>query len=124
LSQLYAMRATFHEALIEQFIQCMGIYPVGSAVEMSTGEVGVVMAQNAVRRLLPRVMLVLDPDWKPLPHPQIILDLMRDPKTPVGDTYRIRRTIPMEKLPIDPNEFFLPWLDPEAGRRAGDVRRT
>jgi HD-GYP domain-containing protein (c-di-GMP phosphodiesterase class II) len=120
LNQLHAMRAGFHEALVEQFIQCIGIYPVGSAVEMNTGEIGVVMAQNAVRRLLPRVMLVLDPEWKPLPHPQVILDLMKEPMSATGEPYRIRRTLPMEKLPIDPNDFFLPWYRSEQGARPAD----
>lgn len=123
LNQLHAMRACFHEALVEQFIQCIGIYPVGSAVEMNTGEIGVVMAQNAVRRLLPRVMLILDREWKPLPHPQVILDLMRDPKTATGEAYRIRRTLPMEKLPIDPNDFFLPWFRSEQTARANGGSR-
>jgi hypothetical protein len=118
------MRACFHEALVEQFIQCIGIYPVGSAVEMNTGEIGVVMAQNAVRRLLPRVMLILDREWKPLPHPQVILDLMRDPRTATGEPYRIRRTLPMEKLPIDPNDFFLPWFRSEQSARANGERKV
>jgi len=124
LNQLHAMRACFHEALVEQFIQCIGIYPVGSAVEMNTGEIGVVMAQNAVRRLLPRVMLILDREWKPLPHPQVILDLMRDPRTATGEPYRIRRTLPMEKLPIDPNDFFLPWFRSEQSARANGERKV
>jgi HD-GYP domain-containing protein (c-di-GMP phosphodiesterase class II) len=124
LNQLHAMRASFHEALVEQFIQCIGIYPVGSAVELNTGEVGVVMAQNLVRRLLPRVMLVLDAAWNPLPPPQVILKLMREPKNATGEPYRIRRTLPMDKLPIDPNDFFLPWFQPESGARTYVDRRS
>ncbi len=50
LSLLHKLRGTlFHEALVEQFIQCIGIYPVGSAVELSSGEIGIVIAQNLVR---------------------------------------------------------------------------
>ena len=119
LNQLYAMRGkVFDEALVEQFIQCIGIYPVGSAVEMNSGEIGIVMAQNPVRRLQPRVMLVLDPHYKQLPHPQVILDLTREPKTGSGEPYRIRRTLPLQKLPIDPNDFFIPWIRSEEGRSA------
>jgi HD-GYP domain-containing protein (c-di-GMP phosphodiesterase class II) len=111
LNQLHSMRGKcFHGALVEQFIQCVGIYPVGSAVEMNTGDIGIVMSQNPVRRLLPRVMLVLDREKKQLPHPQVILDLMRDPKTPNGEPYRIRRALPLERLPINPAEFFIPWI--------------
>ena len=73
---------------------------------MNTGEIGIVIAQNLVRRLQPRVMLVLDPDWKALPT-QIVLDLMREPRATVDEPYRIRRTLPRDKLPINPRDFFL-----------------
>ena len=45
--------ASFSPALVEQFIQCVGVYPVGSAVELNSGEVGIVIAQNPLRRLQP-----------------------------------------------------------------------
>lgn len=96
----------FKEALVERFIQCIGIYPVGSAVELNSGEVGIVIAQNQVRRLQPRVMIILGVDWRPV-HPQVILDLVKQPKTDADEPYRIRRTLPKDKLPIDPYQFFL-----------------
>ena len=107
LSLLHKLRGTlFHEALVEQFIQCIGIYPVGSAVELSTGEVGLVIAQNLVRRLQPRVMVVLDRSGT-LVRPHRILDLIKDPLTASGDPYRIRRTLPKDALPIDVKDFFI-----------------
>src|SRR5207342_2969266 len=61
LSILYKGRGTlFHPALVEQFIQCVGVFPVGSVVELNSGEIGIVVAQNEVRRLQPRVMVVQD----------------------------------------------------------------
>jgi HD-GYP domain-containing protein (c-di-GMP phosphodiesterase class II) len=107
LSLMHKLRGKlFHEALVEQFIQCIGIYPVGGAVELNTGEVAIVIAQNLVRRLQPRVMVILDREWKPI-HPQKILDLVKEPKASADEPYRIRRTLPKDKLPIDPSEFFL-----------------
>jgi HD-GYP domain-containing protein (c-di-GMP phosphodiesterase class II) len=107
LSLMHKLRSTlFHEALVEQFIQCIGIYPVGSAVELNTGEVGIVIAQNLVRRLQPKVMVILDPQWKPM-RTQLILDLVKEPKTAADEPYRIRRTLPKDSLPIDPSDFFL-----------------
>lgn len=65
LTYMYNARHTdFHEELITQFIQCMGIYPIGSIVELSNGEIGVVVTVNRVRRLKPRVALVLTADKK------------------------------------------------------------
>jgi hypothetical protein len=107
LSLMYNLRRKlFHEALVEQFIQCIGIFPVGSAVELNTGEVAIVIAQNLVRRLQPRVMVILDPHWQPV-HPQRILDLVKQPVSELDEPYRIRRTLPKDKLPIEPAEFFL-----------------
>jgi HD-GYP domain-containing protein (c-di-GMP phosphodiesterase class II) len=97
----------FDEALVEQFIQCIGVYPVGSAVELNTGETGLVVAQNPVRRLLPRVMVMFDADGG-LIHPHLMLDLMKEPKTPSGQPYRIRRTMPSnDELPLDASELLI-----------------
>lgn len=73
VSLLYEQRDTgFQAALVEQFIQSIGVYPTGTLVELSGGEVGVVVAQNTSRRLRPQVMLVLDRAKQPLPRPEII----------------------------------------------------
>jgi len=107
LSALYKQRDDlFQGALVEQFIQCIGIYPVGSVVELNTGEIGIVLAQNLARRLQPRVMVILDRDLKPL-NPQKVLDLLKEPKATADEPYRIRRTLPTDKLPINPRDFFL-----------------
>jgi HD-GYP domain-containing protein (c-di-GMP phosphodiesterase class II) len=70
---MYAGRGTlFQPTLIERFIQCLGIYPVGSVVELSTGEVGVVVALNRQSRLKPRVALVRQPDRTLYPVPPVV----------------------------------------------------
>ena len=51
-------------------------------------------------------MVVLDSSWKPI-RPQVILDLIKEPKATADEPYRIRRTLPKDKLPIDLEEFFL-----------------
>ena len=91
LHNLYTSRdQAFKSDLVEQFIQCVGVFPVGSLVELNSGEVAVVVSQNRARRLKPRVMLVLDKERQPYPSP-IMLDLIYDPLTPAGDAYRILR---------------------------------
>jgi len=73
LRQMYGWRGRdFHPRLVEQFIQCLGIYPIGSVVELSTGEIGVVVTTNRVRRLKPRVTLILDNDNRPYDTPPTI----------------------------------------------------
>ena len=54
----------FQDELVEQFLQCLGVYPTGSLVEMSSGEVGMIMSQNRVQRLKPKIMMLLDENKK------------------------------------------------------------
>jgi HD-GYP domain-containing protein (c-di-GMP phosphodiesterase class II) len=96
----------FHPALVEQFIQCIGVFPVGSVVELNSGEVAIVIAQNMVRRLQPRIMVVKDTHGHPL-IPYKMLDLMKEPKVRPGEPYRIQRTLEYDSVKIDPRELFL-----------------
>jgi len=96
----------FHPALVEQFIQCIGVFPVGSVVELNSGEVAIVIAQNMVRRLQPRILVVKDAHGHPL-IPYKMLDLMKEPKVIPGEPYRIQRTLEYDTVKIDPRELFL-----------------
>ncbi|MEZ5728792.1 MAG: HD-GYP domain-containing protein [Burkholderiaceae bacterium] len=58
--------SSFHEPFAEQFVQAVGIFPTGSFVELSTGEVAIVLAHNRVRRLEPKVLVLTWPDKRPL----------------------------------------------------------
>lgn len=61
LQELYrGIGSLYQGEIVEQFLQCLGTYPTGSLVELSNGEVGIVIEQNQARRLRPRVMLLLD----------------------------------------------------------------
>lgn len=98
LSLLHKQRGSaLHEALTEQFIEYIGIYPVGSGVELNTGEAGLVIAQDPVRRLSPRVMVTRDAAGSPI-NGHTILDLTEDPRTPAGEPYRIQRALPREQV--------------------------
>jgi putative nucleotidyltransferase with HDIG domain len=78
LKKMYEWRDNAFDAdLVEKFIQCMGIYPIGSLVEMNTGSIGVVATINRERRLRPKVVLVLTADKTPFEKPKVI-DMMED----------------------------------------------
>lgn len=62
----------FPQELLEEFIKCLGIYPIGSIVELNTGEVGVVMTVNRMHHLRPIVMLLLNPAKEPYPIQKMI----------------------------------------------------
>ncbi len=77
LNMMYGMMPdTFASELMESFIRCLGIYPVGSVVELSSGEVGVVVTVNRKNQLRPTVALVMDRDKRPLDmHRMLNLEL-------------------------------------------------
>lgn len=61
INMLYDRRGTqFQQELVEEFIQCLGVYPTGSLALLSSGEVGIVISQNPVRRLRPKLLIVRD----------------------------------------------------------------
>ena len=104
LQQIYAARNRLHQAeMIEQFQVCLGVYPTGSLVELSTGEVAIVMAQNQVRRLRPRVAILSEPNKQPLDDFRPV-DLMQ-----LGDDegVDIVRSLAVGDYGIDASRFFL-----------------
>lgn len=96
----------FSANVVDGFIQCIGLYPAGTLVELNSGEVAVVIAQNRVRRMQPRVLVLLCADKTPNHHPPT-LDLLYSPLTPAGEPYRILRALPTGAHGIDPSEFYL-----------------
>lgn len=73
IRQLYKQRDTaFEGALVEEFIQAVGLYPSGTMVLLSTGEVAVVLAEGRTRRLKPQVLLLLDNNKQPLDTSKVI----------------------------------------------------
>jgi HD-GYP domain-containing protein (c-di-GMP phosphodiesterase class II) len=106
LDEIHEMRGIqFSTEIVDQLIQFFGIYPVSTLVELNTGEVAVVIQQNQVRRLLPRLMVILGPDKTKNEFPAT-LDLLNAPKTPDGESYKIVRGIPPDSYGININEFY------------------
>ncbi|AMC35650.1 HD-GYP domain-containing protein [Janthinobacterium sp. B9-8] len=95
----------FHHALVEQFAQCIGVFPVGALVELSTGDIGIVAGQNRSRRLKPKILLILGPDKLPHARPSL-LDLMINPAMNAGQEITIRKEWPQGSFNINPQEYF------------------
>ncbi len=62
----------FQAELVEAFIQAVGIYPAGTIVELTSGEIGIVVAESRTRRLLPKVILVLNRKKEHYPRPKLV----------------------------------------------------
>ena len=107
IDEINSMRdERFTASVVDEFIQFIGLYPVGTLVELNSGEVGVVYEQNRIRRLKPRVMLLLGPD-KTRNHSPGVLNLLNDPLVRDGLPYRIVRVLPAGSFGLDPKEFYL-----------------
>jgi HD-GYP domain-containing protein (c-di-GMP phosphodiesterase class II) len=107
ISALYKSRGVHFDAnLVEQFIRFIGIFPVGSLVELNTGEIGVVISQNPTERLKPRVMVIRDVKGYALPV-QKLLDLARSPKATAEEPYRIVRSLEQGYVPVTSEELFM-----------------
>lgn len=107
LQALYRARDRMFQAeVVEQFLQCLGVYPTGSLVELNTGEVGVVMAQNQVRRLRPRLMLLLDTEKKPY-EPYRDVDLMQHGVDLADGGVKIAQALEPGAYGLRPEELFL-----------------
>ncbi len=90
----------FQPELVEEFIQAVGIYPAGSLVELSSGEVAVVVAQYRTQRLRPQVMVMLDAEKHPLPKSRM-LDLKKETRTAGGKPLEIVASLKPEAYGIN-----------------------
>lgn len=107
VKSLYEWRdVDFQSELIEQFIQVVGIYPVGTIVELSDGRVGVIIAQNRVWRLRPQVMLLLDESKQSYKNFDII-NLFTDITGIDGQSLDIVRSVEPHMYGIDPQQYYI-----------------
>ena len=83
LQNIYNSREKlFQIDLVEQFMQCMGVYPTGSLVELSSGAVAAVLSQNAEQRMKPKILMLLDGKKRPLKKHRVF-DLVKQDKSPL-----------------------------------------
>lgn len=106
LKILYGQVGThYHAPLVEQFVQAIGVFPAGSLVELTSGEVATVLAHNRVRRLEPRVLVLTDTQKQPI-HEPMPLDLLLQPKAADGTDIKIVRGLPTGAYGLDLRQFY------------------
>ena len=99
-------RATWMGTLVQQFVQVVGVYPVGSCVLLSTGEKAIVKQINHHAPIQPVVVLLTNNNAHPLSTP-VDLDLA----TQVGQPNRkIASILDPVTMGINPRTY----LDKEA----------
>lgn len=101
LRYLYLYRNKFFDSdLTEKFIQCLGVYPVGSLVELATGEVAIVISIPPESHLYPRLLLVRDSHKKPYQPPHI-MNLAQFARSEHAEKYAITKVLPSGAYDVD-----------------------
>ena len=90
--------------LVVKFIECLSVYPHGTIVEMTNGELAIVMEINQQERLRPKVMLLRDKHH--LPVEEKLIDLSNREKDSNSQIYTIKRTVRAADYDIDIAEFY------------------
>ncbi|MCX4026756.1 HD-GYP domain-containing protein [Endozoicomonas sp. SM1973] len=98
------MGTHFDAELAREFIKCIGIYPPGSIVEMTNGEVGIVISNDDIRRLKPRVLLLLN-EFKE-PRKQRLVDLTKIDLDAESKPYVIKRELINGTYGVDIKDYF------------------
>ena len=96
----------FNAGLVELFIQAIGIFPVGTLVELSTGDYAVVLEQGRRRRLKPKVLVVSAPDKTPLEVP-FVLDLLHGEGASTDRVPYIRQGLAAASFAVDTTEYYV-----------------
>ncbi len=93
----------FERTLIEKFVQCIGIYPFNSLVELNTGQCGIVVSVNHHNLLRPQVRIILDRNKKT--QSPTLVDLAVEKDSSGAYTYSIVSELDPSVLGVDVNEF-------------------
>lgn len=111
LNPFMAIRAVFERSntdpldriLAEHIVQSLGVYPIGTFVQLTTGERGIVISFNVQDRLRPTIRLVTGEDGKPMTAPSD-MDLAE-----LGDRQSettIQRVLDPERYHVNVEEYF------------------
>lgn len=94
----------FSPSLTQEFMRCVGIYPVGTMVMLESGRLGVVVEPHESNLLTPKVNVFFNTRSQTYIRPEL-LDLSRALGFGGGD--KIVRHESPEKWRVDPNRFLL-----------------
>ncbi|TVZ37826.1 HD-GYP domain-containing protein (c-di-GMP phosphodiesterase class II) [Alteromonadaceae bacterium 2753L.S.0a.02] len=100
----------FETTLVEEFIKAIGIYPTGTVVELSNGEMGVVVSQNYERRLRASVIPVLGVQGDILKKYKVLDLSYANNRDGTAERVCIRRGVPSTVVPRGLLEETHNWI--------------
>ncbi|MEQ8313581.1 MAG: DUF3391 domain-containing protein [Gammaproteobacteria bacterium] len=119
IARLYKQRVLkFPEQLVVEFIHVMGMYPVGSMVELCSGELALVLEQHESQRLLPRVAILTDKEREMLKTPKVVsLD-----NEPSAKDRAISGSVNPQDYPLDLRQYTQKFFGTRLGLGALSIR--
>ncbi|WP_175443122.1 HD-GYP domain-containing protein [Halofilum ochraceum] len=113
LNQLYRHEhAAFGTDLIEAFIRCLGIFPVGSVVELDNGAIGVVVKTRPDARLRPTLRMVRTPDGEAYDKRLLVNLAEASPAGEYNPASRIARALTPASANVDIAPIVMAEADP------------
>jgi len=106
------MPGNYDKKLIEEFIKTIGIYPIGSIVELKSGHVGMVAKFDEKNKLRPIVMLLLDKNKQPYSQRKM-LNIANPIWREKGNSVEIKRIVEAKEFDINVNAILLEESKPE-----------
>ena len=107
LRSLYSLcDSYFDRELVEDFIKCLGIYPIGSVVELNTHEIAIVITVKPGKSLLPTVMIIRDSKEIACYPPRVVN--LENAKDKAGiQQLLVVKVIDPESVGIDPRDYMV-----------------
>lgn len=108
LSAIAILNRLAHEHKIDShitsiFVAYMGVYPPGSIVELSNGEIGIVLETHPKHHLRPKLLIVRDAEHNPCQSVVDMSDRLVDER---GHPYRIARVRKAEHFGIKLSDYY------------------
>jgi len=104
LKYLNANKGTlFDGPLVKSFVKLIGVFPIGSIVELTTGQIGIIITSNREDNLRPKILIMLDQNK--LATERSILNLAKNSVDGLGRPIKIIRTLRKGDYGIDQHQL-------------------
>ena len=94
----------FDADLVEKFIRCLGIYPIGSMVELNTGHIGIVVSASEKARLRPIILVVINRNGERYDIPRL-LNLAHPQWSKKENLLEVKRIVSSHETDLDMHQI-------------------
>jgi len=94
----------FDASLVENFIKCLGIYPIGSMVELNTGHIGIVVSASEKARLRPIILVVINKNGERYDVPRL-LNLAHPQWSKQENLLEVKRIVSSHETDLDMHQL-------------------